>query len=197
MPRYRPTRPFASLRNLHIYHDLTCAGQTQTALASKLGISQRRVSAIARQVRTWVERRLAGSDYDCHPGLRFHYAVLQEHRRLRLVFGPFLRSACNGARDVLESNRDISDTAKRGEAGVRQVRQHPGMQVRQHGGMQVRKHGGTIEKGLDVLNSLAALQIMIARGPFAEELRQCPMSSAVNDAATANQSVLKPAVKVF
>jgi len=45
MARCRPTRRIASLRYLHVYHDLTCAGYRQIKLATQRG---RRPPAAAR-----------------------------------------------------------------------------------------------------------------------------------------------------
>jgi hypothetical protein len=164
MPRYRPTRPFASLRNLQIYHDLTCAGHSQTKLSALLGMSQRRVSAIARHVRTWVERRLWGDKRFDHPGLRFHYALVQEHARLRQIYTPYLRSLFKCSNDFLESNRDFPRMAELDKAAARELRQYKGL----------------FTKGMDILRSLAELDAMIRRGPFAESFAQQPASNEVD-----------------
>ena len=154
MSRYRPTRPFASLRNLRIYHDLTCTGCTQTALAGQLGISQRRISSIARQVRTWVDARLPKGDDWEPPAIRFHRALALEHARLRRIFEPFLNSLFRCAQHFLKSRR-IDDRPSQPE-DARELRQYERL----------------YSKGLDILRSLAELKEMIRRGPFAEEFER-------------------------
>jgi transcriptional regulator with XRE-family HTH domain len=188
MPRYRSTRPFASLRNLEMYHVFTCAGYTQAELAERLGISQRRVSAIACQVRNWVERKLDGIEYHEHPNLRFHYAVLHEHERIRQLFCPFLRSVRGLLRRAFAPNHD--DAAMQGPASADEMRQDKDL----------------LDKALGVLNALAALEVMISRGPFAQTLGTAASAATVDrgscpepcsEAATVHQSDLKPGNKTF
>ena len=152
MSRCRPTRPFASLRNLRIYHELTCEGSTQTALAGRLGVSQRRISSIARQVRTWVDARLP-ADYECEdPAVRFHCTLVLEHARLRQVFVPFLNSLFQCAEGFLESRRRDDRPAE----DARELRQYERLYF----------------KGIDILRSLAELEEIIRRGPLGEELER-------------------------
>ncbi len=88
MPRIRHTIRFPSYRNLQIYHALAFERRTQTALAQQLGVSQRRVSQIAQQVRAWVDASIRPRECHGNDGLRFHLAIARERIRLHDAYEP-------------------------------------------------------------------------------------------------------------
>jgi len=89
MPRRTSIR-FPSFRNLQIYHELAYEKKTQTALAEKLGLTQCRISQIARKVRAWVDQTLPPRHFKGHDGQRFHLAIARERVRLHDAYEPLI-----------------------------------------------------------------------------------------------------------
>jgi len=89
MPRHNLLR-FPSYKNLQIYHRFAYERRTQTALAKELGLSQRRVSQIAQQVKSLVDLQVPPRHYLGQDGLRFHLAIAHERLRLKESYEPLV-----------------------------------------------------------------------------------------------------------
>jgi hypothetical protein len=88
MSEIKRRRREPSYRNLQIYHEVAYLRRTQTAVAPEIGVSQRRISEICRQVRRWVDRIVPPEDFFTEEGQRLHLAIAHERIRLRQALVP-------------------------------------------------------------------------------------------------------------
>jgi hypothetical protein len=106
--RPRQSQP-PSARNLLIYHELAHGGRRQIDVAKAYGLSQCRVSSIARKVQAWVERILfASRSVSRSPGERLHLAIAKERIRLIESIDPLLETLTLESGEVRYIRRSVA-----------------------------------------------------------------------------------------
>jgi hypothetical protein len=153
MPRFRHTLRFPSYRNLLIYHELACERLTQTALAKRLGLSQERVSQIARQVKAWVDRTVRPRQLRSDEGGRFHLAIAYERLRLRDAYAPLVSmfTGSDGLPRYLRRHITVLDGQPLNTVEVSE-----------------KQDFRLLNQAVDVMGRQAELESIANRGPFAE-----------------------------
>jgi hypothetical protein len=152
MPRRNPLS-FPSYQNLCIYHELAYLRRTQTAVAPRVGLSQRRVSEVAKQVRAWVDLLVKPRHYIAQPGMRFHLAIAQERIRLKDAYEPLIAmfTGDDGEPRYLRRYVAVVD----GEAlNTIEISEKPDFRL--------------LNQALKVQTRLAELEAIANRGPFAD-----------------------------
>jgi hypothetical protein len=108
MPRRPCRRQLPSVRNLRIYHDLAYRRLTQVEVAAAYGLTQCRISQIARRVRDWVAAAVPPRGAARQEGIRLHQAIACERLKLRAVCDPLARVLFAGARDQSFIRRGVA-----------------------------------------------------------------------------------------
>ncbi len=153
MPRLRRIRRVPSFRNLQVYHQVAYEGRTQTAVAAKLGLSQRRVSSIALQVRRWVDGLIRPSEFLGKPGMRFHLALFKERLRLHEAYNPLLQMFVGDDEQPRFLKRRVTVVEGQPLLTVEITEQHDHRLLNQ---------------AVDVQGRLAELEAVANLGPFAD-----------------------------
>jgi hypothetical protein len=151
MPRRTSIR-FPSFRNLQIYHELAYEKRTQTVLAQNLGLSQCRISQIARKVRAWVDQTLPPRHLKGDDGKRFHLAIARERVRLHDAYEPLVGmfTGPDGFPRYLRRQITVFDGQPMHTV---EVSDKPDFRL--------------LNQTVDVLGRMAELETIANRGPFA------------------------------
>lgn len=152
MPRRSPLR-FPSYRNFCIYHELAFQRRSQAAVAAEVGLSQRSVSEVGKQVRAWVDLLVKPRHYVGQPGMRFHLAIAHERMRLKDAYEPLVGMFTGKDENPRYLRRYVTVVA--GEAlSTIEVSDRPDFRL--------------LNQALDVQVRLAELEAVANLGPFAD-----------------------------